>query len=109
MAPYTLSKLFRRWAFNPRNIGRKTPGFPLTLETVEDRLAPATLPPATLQVPTGPVAQVAIPRNNNTPVDFINPQVVADPTNQAFQVMVATSVTQAPPWVSSFVRPSTAA
>jgi subtilisin-like proprotein convertase family protein len=93
----TLPELFRSWAFKSRKPVRTPFQFPLTVEEIEERLAPATLPAPTVLTPTADVASIALPRvdpnGQNTPVDYINPQVVFDPTNPQHQVLVATSVT----------------
>ncbi|OWK40276.1 Fibronectin type III domain protein [Fimbriiglobus ruber] len=77
-------------AFKTRGSGQKR-HFVLNLEAVEERLAPAVLPTPTVVTPTAAQSSVALPANG--PVNFINPQVVADPTNPDNQVLVATSVT----------------
>src|SRR5579884_3261526 len=97
MSRRTLLDVFRSWAFNSRRLGRNQPRARLLLEAIEERLAPATLPAPTVLSPTAGTTSIAIPRidppGTNTPVDYINPQVVADPLNPLNQVMVATSVT----------------
>ncbi|MDB5309789.1 MAG: Phage neck protein, partial [Gemmataceae bacterium] len=96
----TLPVLFRSWAFKPRKHSRKkSMDFIPRLEDVEERLAPATLPVPTVITPTAATASIALPRIDPPPgktittVDYINPQVVADPGNPLHQVLVATSVT----------------
>ncbi len=94
MARRTLPALFRSWAFNSRNLGRRhRDAVVLGLETFEDRVVPATIP-----TPTVDSSLAALPRvdpvqgDSSTPIDFINPQVVADPTDPLRQVLVATAV-----------------
>jgi subtilisin-like proprotein convertase family protein len=101
MARLTLQKLFRSMAFKPKNIRRKLHHSTLFLETFEERVVPALPPPSVIlestQLSEEPFQQqFPSAANNETTINYINPQTVADPVNPAYQVMVATSVTQSP-------------
>src|SRR6185312_6807881 len=85
MARLTIPKLFRSMAFQPSRKGRWNRLFPLYLESVEERITPATLPPPTVLTPTAITQPVA--------AAGFNPQVVADPNNPLDQVLVATTGT----------------
>ena len=95
MSCRTLLDIFRTFKSDTRRLDYKQSRVVLLLEAVEERLAPATLPTPTILTPTAAAASVAILRqdpaaaNNNTTIDYINPQVVADPLNPLNQVMVA--------------------
>ncbi|OWK40279.1 proprotein convertase P-domain-containing protein [Fimbriiglobus ruber] len=93
MSRRTLPEVLRHMAFKTRVVGRKR--YLLNLETIEERLAPAVLPTPTVVSPTATTASVALP--STAAVNFINPQVVADPTNPLNQVLVATSVLNSTP------------
>ena len=100
MSRRTLLDVYRSWAFSRRHLGRTSSNNRvLMLEGFEERLAPAVLPTPTVLTPTATAAPVAVARINppgsGTPVDYINPQVVADPLTAQNQVLVATSVTTA--------------
>lgn len=96
MARHTIHSLSRKWAFGPVRKGKIAPRTLMLLETVEERLAPATLPTPTVTSPTATTPAYALQQqipaaaNNNTTIDYFNPQVVADPTNPLHQVLVAT-------------------
>ncbi|QEL17919.1 proprotein convertase P-domain-containing protein [Limnoglobus roseus] len=99
MPPRNLMTSLRKWAFSPNHLGRKSLNTSLLFETIEDRIAPATLPTPTVIAPTATTASIALAQqvpaaaNNNTTIDYINPQVVADPQNALHQVLVATRYT----------------
>ena len=99
MARFTLPKLFRSMLFKSRHLGRTSRMPSLFLESIEERITPATLPDPTIITPTASTASIALPRqnpsaaNNNTTIDYTNPQVVANPAIPADQVMAATSIT----------------
>ena len=85
--------LFRMPSFARRPAAVRSP---MRMEALEERLAPAALPTPTVLAPTATVASVALLQqvpsgaNNNTTIDYFNPQVVADPLNPLNQVLVAT-------------------
>ena len=91
----TVSQLYRTWAFGPEAFARPRAAR-LELTLCEDRLAPAALPSPTLLSPAAPAGAFVSVRptaaNDNTTIDYVNPQVVANPADPLTQVMVATQV-----------------